>query len=56
MHDWTRDAENFKEYVRIFAAASIRTPKLYFFFFYPSLLNCVLQMAAQVEVRSSEFG
>jgi len=54
MHDWTLDAEKFQEYVRIFAAASIRTPKLYPNF-YSSLLNYVLQMAAQVEVSSSEF-
>jgi len=56
MHKWVRDAENFQAYVRIFAAAaSIRTPTLYSYF-YPSPLNCVLQMAAQVEVSRSEFG
>ena len=54
-HDWVRNAESFLAYVRIFAASSIRTPKLYSNI-YPSALNCVLQMAAQVEVSRTEFG
>jgi hypothetical protein len=54
MHDWVRVAENVQARVRMFAAASIRAPKLYSNF-YPSPLNCVLQMAAQVEVSRSEI-